>query len=115
MVAPRFSYSTVLVGTSPSSQRAAGIGDASACLAPGESRVAAGASSTCKPCPSASSSLICARTRSTASAGAYSSFWYRDTMLRGVPRRSEEHTSELHNNAHLVCRLLLENKNNAEL
>src|SRR5580704_19568776 len=31
--------------------------------------------------------------------------------LRG-PRRSEEHTSELQSPVHLVCRLLLEKKNN---
>src|SRR5712692_11108046 len=29
---------------------------------------------------------------------------------RGAGRRSEEHTSELHSQCHLVCRLLLENK-----
>src|SRR3954449_13633869 len=28
------------------------------------------------------------------------------------PRRSEEHTSELQSHSHLVCRLLLEKKNN---
>src|SRR5687768_17630729 len=33
--------------------------------------------------------------------------------LGGVPdRRSEEHTSELQSRLHLVCRLLLEKKNN---
>src|SRR2546429_7175303 len=30
-------------------------------------------------------------------------------------RRSEEHTSELQSRLHLVCRLLLEKKNNTEL
>src|SRR5687768_18220285 len=30
--------------------------------------------------------------------------------LRGEPRRSEEHTSELQSRLHLVCRLLLEKK-----
>src|SRR2546422_7429201 len=30
----------------------------------------------------------------------------------GVPRRSEEHTSELQSRLHLVCRLLLEKKKN---
>src|SRR5437899_7689596 len=34
----------------------------------------------------------------------------RDDRL-GVPRRSEEHTSELQSLRHLVCRLLLEKKN----
>src|SRR5690625_6905353 len=29
----------------------------------------------------------------------------------GLPRRSEEHTSELQSRGHLVCRLLLEKKN----
>src|SRR5687768_17843844 len=32
-------------------------------------------------------------------------------MLRAVPERSEEHTSELQSRLHLVCRLLLEKKN----
>src|SRR5690625_1029513 len=32
--------------------------------------------------------------------------------VRGVIRRSEEHTSELQSRGHLVCRLLLEKKNN---
>src|SRR2546422_4117373 len=31
--------------------------------------------------------------------------------LRAQPRRSEEHTSELQSRLHLVCRLLLEKKN----
>src|SRR5690554_7104286 len=31
------------------------------------------------------------------------------------PRRSEEHTSELQSRPHLVCRLLLEKKNNRQL
>src|SRR5438477_5346227 len=30
----------------------------------------------------------------------------------GLPRRSEEHTSELQSHVNLVCRLLLEKKNN---
>src|SRR3989442_7367022 len=33
----------------------------------------------------------------------------------GVPRRSEEHTSELQSRPHLVCRLLLEKKNTAPI
>src|SRR5258708_15186376 len=32
--------------------------------------------------------------------------------LRGIDDRSEEHTSELQSPDHLVCRLLLEKKNN---
>src|SRR5437870_6465969 len=31
---------------------------------------------------------------------------------RGLPERSEEHTSELQSRGHLVCRLLLEKKKN---
>src|SRR5258707_8425476 len=31
-------------------------------------------------------------------------------VLRGVPHRSEEHTSELQSRQYLVCRLLLEKK-----
>src|SRR5262245_63907514 len=34
----------------------------------------------------------------------------RGTRRRRVPRRSEEHTSELQSLRHLVCRLLLEKK-----
>src|SRR2546429_6452016 len=34
------------------------------------------------------------------------------SILTGRPRRSEEHTSELQSRLHLVCRLLLEKKNN---
>src|SRR5687768_17693121 len=34
--------------------------------------------------------------------------------LRSMPARSEEHTSELQSRLHLVCRLLLEKKNNAD-
>src|SRR5438876_3839774 len=34
------------------------------------------------------------------------------TTLPGVLHRSEEHTSELQSPVHLVCRLLLEKKNN---
>src|SRR2546422_8256332 len=33
-------------------------------------------------------------------------------IMRGKPRRSEEHTSELQSRLHLVCRLLLEKKKN---
>src|SRR5258708_23447714 len=33
----------------------------------------------------------------------------------GLARRSEEHTSELQSPDHLVCRLLLEKKNNSQL
>src|SRR5438132_4402949 len=32
------------------------------------------------------------------------------TARRGIPRRSEEHTSELQSHSDLVCRLLLEKK-----
>src|SRR5690625_6801415 len=32
------------------------------------------------------------------------------TISSGLPRRSEEHTSELQSRGHLVCRLLLEKK-----
>src|SRR5258705_6149445 len=38
---------------------------------------------------------------------------FEDAVARGVVRRSEEHTSELQSLRHLVCRLLLEKKNNA--
>src|SRR6266498_363548 len=34
-------------------------------------------------------------------------------MLRCVAERSEEHTSELQSRPHIVCRLLLEKKNNS--
>src|SRR3712207_6893255 len=34
----------------------------------------------------------------------------RRAVLRGVARRSEEHTSELQSRQYLVCRLLLEKK-----
>src|SRR2546429_6825757 len=34
------------------------------------------------------------------------------TPRRTFPKRSEEHTSELQSRLHLVCRLLLEKKNN---
>src|SRR5216684_9128948 len=34
--------------------------------------------------------------------------------LYGMPRRSEEHTSELQSRLHLVCRLLLEKKNTTQ-
>src|SRR5687768_18096630 len=34
----------------------------------------------------------------------------RQVRRLGVPRRSEEHTSELQSRLHLVCRLLLEKK-----
>src|SRR2546429_3148837 len=35
-----------------------------------------------------------------------------DGARRDLPERSEEHTSELQSRLHLVCRLLLEKKNN---
>src|SRR5207253_10834960 len=35
-----------------------------------------------------------------------------DVAVRGAVLRSEEHTSELQSRGHLVCRLLLEKKNN---
>src|SRR5438034_11513576 len=41
--------------------------------------------------------------------GALASDW---TQLRELTRRSEEHTSELQSHSDLVCRLLLEKKNN---
>src|SRR2546429_2165461 len=34
--------------------------------------------------------------------------------MKPQPQRSEEHTSELQSRLHLVCRLLLEKKNNPE-
>src|SRR2546429_3480371 len=36
----------------------------------------------------------------------------RNPMYVGMATRSEEHTSELQSRLHLVCRLLLEKKNN---
>src|SRR2546425_8055525 len=39
-------------------------------------------------------------------------FTERDILRRVVAQRSEEHTSELQSLAYLVCRLLLEKKNN---
>src|SRR5260221_9823656 len=42
--------------------------------------------------------------------GTLQSFWkHGDTLFR--PKRSEEHTSELQSHSDLVCRLLLEKKN----
>src|SRR5690625_5697295 len=38
----------------------------------------------------------------------------RHPVLQQLPDRSEEHTSELQSRGHLVCRLLLEKKNNIE-
>src|SRR3989442_10346440 len=43
-------------------------------------------------------------------AGLRSADPHRRPGLGGVPRRSEEHTSELQSRPHLVCRLLLEKK-----
>src|SRR2546429_6024709 len=37
---------------------------------------------------------------------------YKDYPYFQMPLRSEEHTSELQSRLHLVCRLLLEKKNN---
>src|SRR5205823_7121645 len=37
---------------------------------------------------------------------------FNDRIPAGLPERSEEHTSELQSLAYLVCRLLLEKKNN---
>src|SRR2546430_13365347 len=37
---------------------------------------------------------------------------YKDIELVGTSTRSEEHTSELQSQSNLVCRLLLEKKNN---
>src|SRR5689334_23748067 len=38
--------------------------------------------------------------------------WVREAVNEGCARRSEEHTSELQSQFHLVCRLLLEKKKN---
>src|SRR2546422_7089870 len=38
----------------------------------------------------------------------------KPTRTRSPTRRSEEHTSELQSRLHIVCRLLLENKNSTE-
>src|SRR2546430_13641680 len=38
----------------------------------------------------------------------------RENQQRGVAKRSEEHTSELQSQSNLVCRLLLEKKNNTD-
>src|SRR5687768_17789889 len=38
----------------------------------------------------------------------------RESLLRPRTLRSEEHTSELQSRLHLVCRLLLEKKNNVK-
>src|SRR3712207_8271079 len=37
-----------------------------------------------------------------------------DRRAEGAPERSEEHTSELQSRQYLVCRLLLEKKNNSK-
>src|SRR3990172_11952235 len=69
---------------------------------------------TCQP-------LACARSRFTRSCASmeYPSLCSRDetrahttTFMISVSPRSEEHTSELQSRLHLVCRLLLEKKNN---
>src|SRR5687768_17952346 len=54
--------------------------------------------------------------RSPTAADAFSSRAIGQGLLRGKRRRlrSEEHTSELQSRLHLVCRLLLEKKNEAE-
>src|SRR5690625_5435892 len=41
-----------------------------------------------------------------------SSGWNKDQQNPRCGKRSEEHTSELQSRGHLVCRLLLEKKNN---
>src|SRR5690625_5596784 len=41
-------------------------------------------------------------------------FWPRSCSAAPVLLRSEEHTSELQSRGHLVCRLLLEKKNNTK-
>src|SRR5690625_5996362 len=46
--------------------------------------------------------------------GVYNSLWYHPPEV-GSPWRSEEHTSELQSRGHLVCRLLLEKKENRTL
>src|SRR5256886_7461270 len=55
--------------------------------------------------------LPCLRsTRTLAGARANMHFATRMELVRPVPERSEEHTSELQSQSNLVCRLLLENK-----
>src|SRR2546430_8058442 len=57
------------------------------------------------PTTRASTSLTCRKVRPTADP--------RTTLsARRMSRRSEEHTSELQSQSNLVCRLLLEKKNN---
>src|SRR6266480_4562808 len=46
--------------------------------------------------------------------GKYSDEWHRDHLREPKSVRSEEHTSELQSHVNLVCRLLLEKKNNNE-
>src|SRR5437588_9026669 len=41
----------------------------------------------------------------------YSPFAFTTSKVTAVPKRSEEHTSELQSHSDLVCRLLLETKN----
>src|SRR5690625_7032390 len=47
--------------------------------------------------------------------GAISLIYIYRLLGRGVPSRSEEHTSELQSRGHLVCRLLLEKKKNIRI
>src|SRR5436305_7310763 len=60
------------------------------------------------PCRSHAQSRIAPRM--TEGVGA-SYFWGKKNMKLQLPPRSEEHTSELQSRPHLVCRLLLEKKN----
>src|SRR2546430_8966566 len=55
--------------------------------------------------------LPISKSRSFAPAARGSSF-LASALLANVPKRSEEHTSELQSQSNLVCRLLLEKKKN---
>src|SRR2546422_1939144 len=48
-------------------------------------------------------------------AGDGASFFVQEKNGRSELHRSEEHTSEIQSRLHLVCRLLLEKKNHADL
>src|SRR5690242_21602651 len=47
--------------------------------------------------------------------GTVSGVWLASSSTHPMNRRSEEHTSELQSHVNLVCRLLLEKKNNLDL
>src|SRR2546427_8464954 len=49
------------------------------------------------------------------SAGTYLTFFAGNTLCAATSVRSEEHTSELQSQSNLVCRLLLEKKNDNEI